>query len=253
MEKKNDIVLMNFTGTYKEQQFYRGENISWLEVQELSGCSCYCDEEALETLENLIRELPVQGIHFLDSGNYHYVSLLWLKKIRKPFCLLLLDNHTDMQPPAFGDLLSCGGWAAEALETLPFLQELILAGPDQEAFDQTTPISGKKIRFLSREALRTEKKETLLNFFREIPRELPVYISVDKDVLCTEDAATDWSQGDMRLDELEEYLREAAGCREILGMDVCGEGTRPEMEKLNDPGNGRLLTIWKDWRDSREK
>ncbi len=163
MEKKNDIILMNFTGTYKEQQFYRGENISWLEVQELSGCSCYCDEEALETLETLIRELPVQGIHFLDSGNYHYVSLLWLKKIRKPFCLLLLDNHTDMQPPAFGDLLSCGGWAAEALETLPFLQELILAGPDQE------------------------------------------------------------------------------------------EGTRPEMEKLNDPGNGRLLTIWKDWRDSREK
>ncbi|MFR3768340.1 MAG: arginase family protein [Blautia sp.] len=253
MKKKNDIILMDFTGTYKEQQFYQEESVSWVEVQELSGCNCYCDNEAQETLEDFIRAYPVRGIHFLDSGNYHYVSLLWLKKIQEPFCLLLFDNHTDMQPPAFGGLLSCGGWAAEALETLPFLRELILAGPDQASFDQTEPVSGKQIRFLSRELLRTEKKETLLNFFRNLPEGLPVYVSVDKDVLCPEDASTDWSQGDMKLMDLEEYLREVFGRRRILGMDVCGECSASGNLWLNDLGNKKMLTIWKDWRDSHEK
>ncbi len=253
MKKKNDIILMDFTGTYREQQFYQDESVSWVEVQELSGCNCYCDNEARETLEDLIREYPVRGIHFLDSGNYHYVSLLWLKKIQEPFCLLLFDNHTDMQPPAFGGLLSCGGWAAEALEGLPFLRELILAGPDQESFDQTESVPDKKVRFLSREQLKTEKKETLLEFFRNLPEGLPVYISVDKDVLCSEDASTDWSQGDMRLMELEEYLEVVFADRRILGMDVCGECSASGNGYLNDPGNKKLLTMWKDWRDSFEK
>ena len=71
MKKKNDIILMDFTGTYKEQQFYQEESVSWVEVQELSGCNCYCDNEAQETLEDFIRAYPVRGIHFLDSGNYH--------------------------------------------------------------------------------------------------------------------------------------------------------------------------------------
>ena len=85
MKKKNDIILMDFTGTYKEQQFYQEESVSWVEVQELSGCNCYCDNEAQERLEDFIRAYPVRGIHFLDSGNYHYVSLLWLKKIQGAF------------------------------------------------------------------------------------------------------------------------------------------------------------------------
>ena len=85
-----------------------------------------------------------------------------MEKIDIPFRLILFDNHTDMQPPAFGGLLSCGGWAAEALEKLPHLQEVILIGPDQEAFDQVDqeafdqmdPEAQKRVRFLSREKLR---------------------------------------------------------------------------------------------------
>lgn len=243
---------MNFTGTYKEQKFYEGENVSWVDVQELSGCNCYCDDEAKETLENLIREFPAEGIHFLDSGNYHYVSLLWLKKIQEPFCLVLFDNHTDMQPPAFGGLLSCGGWVAEAIEELPLLWEVILAGPDQDAFDQTDPMLRKKVRFLSREKIKTAKKEGT-DFFRNLPKDIPVYISVDKDVLCPEDASTSWSQGDMRIDELEGYLREIFDGRRVLGMDVCGECDSLDDCSKNETGNRMLKNIWKEWRDSHEK
>ena len=41
MTKKEDIIIMNFSGIYKQQQFWQtGEiqrNISWVEVQELPG------------------------------------------------------------------------------------------------------------------------------------------------------------------------------------------------------------------------
>ena len=69
---------MNFSGIYKQQQFWQtGEiqrNISWVEVQELPGSNCYCDGDAMETLRQKLEEFDADGIHFIDSGNYHYMS-----------------------------------------------------------------------------------------------------------------------------------------------------------------------------------
>lgn len=253
MTEKNEIVLMNFTGVYKEQEFYREEKISWVDVQGLSGCSCYCDGEAREILEKKIADLPAKGIHFVDSGNYHYMSLLWLKKVHRPFRLLVFDNHTDMQPPAFGGLLSCGGWAAEALKALPFLKELILVGPDRNACEQTEEEIRNKVRFLSRESLREMTEQHKKTFFEEISNDLPLYISVDKDVLRPGDAVTAWSQGDMKVQELEAALRAVCRHQSPAGMDVCGECDAGEDGICNDRVNGMLLNIWKDWRDSHEK
>ena len=70
---KNENVIMNFSGIYNEQQFYRNrtrmKNISWVEVQDLPGSNCYCDDEARkQILEKWIdiREkayiLLIQGI-----------------------------------------------------------------------------------------------------------------------------------------------------------------------------------------------
>ena len=39
MTEKNEIVLMNFTGVYKEQEFYREEKISWVDVQGFPGAA----------------------------------------------------------------------------------------------------------------------------------------------------------------------------------------------------------------------
>ena len=240
------IVLMNFTGIYEEQQFHREKAPVWLELKKLSGCSCYCDQEAAETLRAQIKKLPADGIHFLDSGNYHYMSLLWLEKVETPFRLILFDNHTDMQPPAFGGLLSCGGWAAEALENLPFLKELILVGPDQESFQMTDPELRKRVRFLSREKLAEFSRDEANCFFAELPRDLPCYLSVDKDVLCPGDASTSWSQGDMRLEEITEYLHVIFKSQPILGMDVCGE-CDPDSGgdcRCNDRANEKLLDLY---------
>lgn len=242
---------MNFSGIYKQQQFWQtGEiqrNISWVEVQELPGSNCYCDGDAMETLRQKLEEFDADGIHFIDSGNYHYMSRIWLEKLNTPFRLVVFDNHTDMQPPAFGGLLSCGGWVAASLEELPLLKEVLLVGPDQEAFDQTEPVLREKVRFLSREKLGEMTPEEKVSFFEELTAEFPTYLSVDKDVLCPEEASTTWSQGEMTLEELCQFVKILLEKQDILGMDVCGECDPDacEGDHLNDLANRKLLELWR--------
>lgn len=242
---------MNFSGIYKQQQFWQtGEiqrNISWVEVQELPGSNCYCDGDAMETLRQKLEEFDADGIHFIDSGNYHYMSRIWLEKLNTPFRLVVFDNHTDMQPPAFGGLLSCGGWVAASLEELPLLKEVLLVGPDQEAFDQTEPVLREKVRFLSREKLGEMTLEEKISFFEELTAEFPTYLSVDKDVLCPEEASTTWSQGEMTLEELCQFVKILLEKQDILGMDVCGECDPDacEGDHLNDLANRKLLELWR--------
>ncbi len=242
---------MNFSGIYKQQQFWQtGEiqrNISWVEVQELPGSNCYCDGDAMEILRQKLEEFDADGIHFIDSGNYHYMSRIWLEKLNTPFRLVVFDNHTDMQPPAFGGLLSCGGWVAASLEELPLLKEVLLVGPDQEAFDQAEPVLREKVRFLSREKLGEMTLEEKVSFFEELTAELPTYLSVDKDVLCPEEASTTWSQGEMTLEELCQFVKILLEKQDILGMDVCGECDPDacEGDYLNDLANRKLLELWR--------
>ena len=250
---------MNFSGIYKQQQFWQtGEiqrNISWVEVQELPGSNCYCDGDAMETLRQKLEEFDADGIHFIDSGNYHYMSRIWLEKLNTPFRLVVFDNHTDMQPPAFGGLLSCGGWVAASLEELPLLKEVLLVGPDQEAFDQTEPVLREKVRFLSRENLGEMTLEEKISFFEELTAEFPTYLSVDKDVLCPEEASTTWSQGEMTLEELCQFVKILLEKQDILGMDVCGECDPDacEGDHLNDLANRKLLELWRKERYIYEK
>ena len=119
-EKEICPIIMNFTDVYKNAKFCEDISAKWLEVSKLQGTNCYCDEEAQKNLYAIMQKEDVFGIHFIDSGNYHYVSRLWLTYLEEPFVLIVFDNHTDMQPPAFGGLLSCGGWIASAVEELEY-------------------------------------------------------------------------------------------------------------------------------------
>ena len=66
--------------------------------------NCYCTPEAEAEMKTRIKDLEFSGIHFLDSGNYHYLSKFWIEKIEKPFSPLVFDHHTDMQEASFWGL-----------------------------------------------------------------------------------------------------------------------------------------------------
>lgn len=253
-----ETVIMNFSGIYKNQSFYKDhaeKEIFWTELSDLSGCNCYCDAEAADRICEEIQNYTGNGIHFIDSGNYHYMTRLWLEKQQVPFRLLVFDNHTDMQPPAFGGLLSCGGWIAASLEELPLLQEVILVGPDEEAYVQVEPELQQKVCFLSREKLSMMTAEEKEDFFKNLDADLPLYISVDKDVLCKEDASTTWSQGDMHLSELMSFLEVVLELQNVVGMDVCGECDQDSGSEdfLNDHANEAILRLWEKMRKSSER
>ena len=268
MQKQTSIVLMNFSGIYKEERFWKGRQVSWIEVQDICGTNCYCDDEAIAEISKRTKNHSVAGIHFIDSGNYHYMTRLWLERMDKPFCLLVYDNHTDMQPPAFGGILSCGGWIAAALEELENLKYVILVGPDEAAYEQVEENLKDRVIFLSREKLQMMNDEEKNWFLRETVSEvcnwrkseglqedaekfLPLYISVDKDVLCAEDAQTTWSQGDMRLTTLVSGVQTVLECAKesggkIAGVDICGEADAEAVHEneANDYANEKLLEVF---------
>ena len=265
-ERESGILLMNLSGAYEEQDFWREERSTWVRLEDLSGTNCYCDEPAIRAIREKIGEFTLSGIHFIDSGNYHYMTRIWMDKAKNPFSLLVFDNHTDMQPPAFGGLLSCGGWIADALESVKLLDHVFLVGPDQPAFDQVQQTYKERVTFFSREDLQAARQtdsssgvaasflEMLSEYEKKAGKLSPVYLSVDKDVLNEQEVKTTWSQGDMSLTELKSCLEELQSFLKarklpLQAADVCGEW-EPENGGAGSPAghdhaNHELLEVLK--------
>ena len=252
IQKQARIVIMEMSDAYVGQEFYRNDQTGGAETEltghgtevplpvvsidcrDISGTNGYCDDTAKEQIRERIADLSGSGIHFLDSGNYHYLSLLWLEKIREPFSLVLFDHHPDMQLPSFGEITSCGGWVKEALERNPFLEQVYLAGVDGELLEEVLEqdrIGPGKVHVGVEELLCAGE-----------PRS--IYISLDKDALGRDDARCDWDQGDLTLDEVLEMIRALDKKHRLLGMDVCGENpgsADPEDVGINDRTNRKIL------------
>lgn len=79
---KRNIVIMDFSGIYQEEQFYEGEQISWIDLSDISGTNCYCDGDAQAQILERMEKYPVSGIYFMDSGNYHYMSRIGAGRVK---------------------------------------------------------------------------------------------------------------------------------------------------------------------------
>ena len=143
------VVVMNFTGVYNYEPFARNRQFVWLDCQHLNGTECYCDEEGASALQRMIADYSPQGIHFIDSGNYHYVTKFWADKLATPFALLVFDHHPDMQPPLFEHILSCGSWVKDVLDTNANCKKVIIAGASDRLLQEVPKEYGDRIHFLT--------------------------------------------------------------------------------------------------------
>lgn len=253
------VTVMDFSGVYKEQEFYQKETITnRVDATQVEETNCYCTEQAEEEIKKLIKPYSAEGIHFLDSGNYHYVTKFWMEKIEKPFSLVLFDQHTDMQEAAFLGLLSCGSWVRAALEQNELLQAVCVVGPpclSIEELNREEPWMSK-VKFLSKEELKEQRMEIYEQFLKE--NQLPVYLSIDKDILRKEDSAANWDQGETSLEALLNLVKQCFECQEILGVDVCGESAMKEGRweeeelKINNRTNLVLLEQISEWMKEQE-
>lgn len=177
-------IIIDIAGIYEAADFRPHDAIELQGLRGLCGTECMCDEQARSTISAAIRDYGAEGVHWIGGGDYHYLSLLWMQKIREPFALMLLDHHSDDRRTAFGGILSCGGWVLEARESLQMLREDSLC---------SIPVG-----------------------------DLPIYLSIDLDVLSRDELVTNWDQGQMSMSELEQMISQAALSHRIIGIDICG-------------------------------
>ncbi|MDD6520060.1 MAG: hypothetical protein PUF24_07820 [Oribacterium sp.] len=298
---------------------------SILDFTTLSGTTGFCDDAAADEIRRRIADFPARGIHFLDNGNFHYLTRFWCEKISEDFALVVYDHHVDLRKPVFPGLMSCGSWIRDVLLRNSHCRAVLIIGPecaqadiierelqslaDEDSFsdenmsetaterrktaDQATHASAANHpprvsaaarpfyvsaadyashswTFVRREANDQPPRSTATvrreadgqrpcasapvrvccfteddildgRVARELPHlldalHLPVYISIDKDVLSRKVLRTNWDQGIMTEAEFRHELdRFAMGPDiHILGVDICGEPAYNACRRLLD-------------------
>jgi len=232
------------------------------------------------TIRDLRIRKDARWLSLVGSGDFHHVTSLLIEALPeefRPVNLIVIDNHPDWTklPPAY----HCGNWVSTVLK-LKWLESVILIGQDSDDLESRNlwfspfehlysgllrlypyskesifaPLrwprqvrsatgieqiaSGTNIFFKSLESRGIEKLTS------EIAASLAgsnVYLSIDKDVLSTDYALTDWHQGKLRLSDLTYLIqRLVAGCN-LIGADICGEAApRPLKGLLKLIDSGRL-------------
>ncbi len=194
---------------------------------------------------------------FYGSGDFHHLTAGLLLRQDRPLTVIHFDNHPDwvLYPRTF----NCGAWVNRALD-MPHVQRVITIGPCSE--DLVRP----ELQMANLGALRDgrlelypwrhgpsrvfrqygdgpdrRQKDGFLHwrelsgedwsgFLDELIARLspdPLYITIDKDVLTSADATTNWDQGGLPLNHLLQAVEKLAEARAIVGVDVCGDYSKP--------------------------
>ncbi|WP_455538373.1 arginase family protein [Terrisporobacter sp.] len=239
------VCILNLNHTYENQDFYEDTNYKIIDLYELKNISRYCDEESLNILRNKLEKFHDYKIKFIDSGNYHYISYLFLEKIKQPFILVLFDHHTDMQPSFFDELMSCGCWVKKTLDDNKFIEKVILIGAKEDLIDSIEEKYKNRIICFSEKFVMEDYN---WEEFSKKHIEKPIYISIDKDVINSKEAKTDWDQGSLTLDELKKIYISICKEHEIIGIDICGDTLQSNKilnnyNLINNKSNKKILDI----------
>ena len=231
-------------------ELWEGENLPGevVDCRDVEGTAGYLDSAAAGEITRRLepRGKGEQEIRFIDSGDYHHLSYLRGMAVGMPYSLVLFDHHPDMQPAAFGGVLSCGGWVRSLLEDDAFLKEVVIIGVNPDLTGETAGF-GDRVRVFARmsgpeggEYTAAQEELSSLGW--------PALVSIDKDVLQRDYARTDWDQGNMSLGCLQVLLETVFRTVPVLGADVCGEwtssrGAGPEDRRINKETDIRLKNI----------
>lgn len=215
-------------------------------------------------------------VTFYGSGDYHHLATAWIGRETAPLSIVHFDNHPDWVrfPPTH----NCGGWVNRAL-ALPHVQRVVTLGvcsddlvhPQWKSGNvaalgtgrlEVHPWKALPSRVWGRVAdgaahrqanghlqwrcLADQDWREFLERLQERLPEGPLWLSIDKDVLRSEDALTNWDQGQMPLEALLVAIERLARARPIAGVDVCGEYSAPRFQ-----GPIKRVAAWLDHPSSR--
>ncbi|MBV9617695.1 MAG: hypothetical protein JO201_00650 [Verrucomicrobia bacterium] len=197
-------------------------------------------------VEEFYREFSERLPPFLlyGSGDFHYLSALWLRRIAQPFVLVSFDNHPDwaITPPRW----ACGGWINRALE-LEQVQHIAIWGcgnfecwwPHNIFANRSAERAGRfEVHPWADDRPVKDRQrpgaillENWRNAFQQFAAKYAganVYVTIDLDCLRDNEAVTNWENGRFTVDDLEWALGTLREHSEIVAGDVCGAYSAPE-------------------------
>jgi arginase family enzyme len=177
------------------------------------------------------------------SGDFHYLTALWLRRITEPFVLISFDNHPDwaITPPKW----ACGGWINRALE-LKNLQHVAIWGCGNfECWWPHNIFANRKAQRAGRlevhpwaddrpiedrqrpgAILRENWRQQFEKFGTNL-RGANIYVTIDLDCLRADDVATNWENGRFSVDDVEWALGKLRENSRIIAGDICGAYSEP--------------------------
>jgi hypothetical protein len=202
---------------------------------------------------------------FVGSGDFHHLSLALLRRQVGPCNVLVLDNHPDWMCRI--PFLHCGAWLAHTAR-LPHVNRIFHVGGEVD-FDNhyrwlapwpllrsgkitvipaLRSFRGKAWDKVAHGALRENPdepagrdaiEEMLAPWRLELAR-LPLYISLDRDVLRAEEAVVNWDSGHLVTSEVlavvKSFLAASGG---LAAMDAVGDWS-----PVRTSGIGRKILHW---------
>lgn len=199
---------------------------------------------------------------FYGSGDFHHLCAVFLSLVEEPLSVIQFDNHPDWT--SFPKTLNCGSWVNRALE-LAHVERVVTIGPSADDFVrperkranlqairdgrlEVHPWRAAPSRIdgpaVDAPGCRTADgavvwdqlaERDFAGFVEELEARLsdaPLWVTIDKDVLGPEEAATNWDQSALSLDMIVDAVARLGRRRRILGIDVCGDYSRP---RYRDP------------------
>jgi len=141
-----------------------------------------------------------------------------------------------MQFSAFGNILSCGSWIADAYEGLENLNKIFIIGANKKYIEDCEFKKDDRVIFAG--------SISDVN----LDKNIPVYSSIDKDVLSKDEFVSDWDQGEMSVATLIEELENLISNFNLLGVDICGEPALNDGFSINLSNNinKELVNIFVD-------
>lgn len=227
--------ILDFSGAFQEEgldEAIAGRiPYSRIDCKDIDGTNCYCEDEAqteiLKRYRSAVASDGLMKLNWIDTGDYHHLSKMTVSETalkEGPLTVIQIDHHPDMQEPAFGGILSCGGWLRTLLDECPAVDKAFVLGISPELACECEGYGGR-VEVFDEDAVRSDAEgegDGIVDRICAAVRGRKVYVSVDKDALGREWTRTDWDHGTMSLEYLCSTVRRVAAVSEIVGFDICG-------------------------------
>lgn len=261
------IRILNFDGAITTQgrlaSRYKTEVIN---LEDIAPRARYwLDGKTEAEIVKRIRHSAKDSITFLGSGDFHHITSLLLDQFDEEFGVIVFDLHPDWDMLTFS--LGCGSWVNRSLGKKNILKFILMGVSSRDistfriqtgnlnalkndraeiypyshaptlSFLRKVPdnlsINSRRNPLFTRIYWNELKNVNLVEFFLHVLRRFPlkkVYVSIDKDCLKDEYALTNWEEGRMSLKELLLMLKMIKENLDIIGLDIVGDYSRPDVK-----------------------